>query len=409
MKKILIYLGILIAIILLFHVALFTFVNAKGKAIILASIKKNLGAEATLDSFALKFPFKVEAKGFNCKGISFKEANISIGPFNPFAYSLVLDKVSVEQLNLVLTKEKDSLDIGPFNLKKAISSKSDKVGGKTETVLVAELPKPKPKARALSLVVTELNLKDSAFEFVLLKGKKSTKSILEDINSTIRNITYPQLTKFYLKLVASLRTDKGTSKDVLAADGWIDYSAKNMNVNCNINSIKYSLLSGYYPQSWKPVNIGVTEATLTLDANLISKNNDLLVEGDLTLDRVEFTQEEESSRRDLVRTIIALMQGGKEKASLHIKLRTKMDSPKLNFSSIKENIPSIVPVISALVVEGLLGKTKETTTESINGAKDIVEDTLDTAIETIKGVVGAIGDIFIHLEEGSVQEQKQQK
>lgn len=395
MKKILIYLGILIAIILVFHIALFTFVNVKGKAIVLASIKKNLGVEATLDSFALKFPFKIMAKGFNCKGVSFKEANISVGPFNPFAYSLVLDKVSVEQLNVVLTKKEDSFGIGSFNLEETSSSKPAEVIDKTDTVSVTKASKPKAKAKKLSFSVTELNLKDSTLEFVSFKGKKPTKSILEDVNSTIKNITYPELTKFYLDLAASLRTDKGASKDVLKIDGWVDYSSKNMNVNCNIDSIKYSLLSEYYPQSWKPVNVGVVEAYLTFEANLISKDNDLSIEGDLILDKIEFTQEEESSRRDLVRTIIALIQGEKEKASLHIRLRTEMDSPKLNFSSIKENIPSIIPIIPALVVGELLDKSKETTTEGIS--------------EVIKGIVDVVGDMFIPSEKGSRQEQKQQE
>jgi len=130
---------------------------------------------------------------------------------------------------------------------------------------------------------------------------------------------------------------------------------------------------------------------------VISKNNDLMVEGNLILDKIEFTQEEESSRRDLLRTFIALIQGGKEKASLPIRILTKMDSPKLDFSSIKENIPLIGLAIPALAVKGLLDEAKETTTESTDEVKDIT----DIAVEGIKDVVDIIGDIFTPLKEGS--------
>src|SRR3989338_142079 len=113
MKKILAVLVSIVIIVILLHVALFVFINLKGKEVITANLEKNFGQEVELGSLKLGFPFTIELKNFSCADISFEKANASLGIFNPFR-SLGITKLSIEGLKINIVNDHRGLHVLPF-------------------------------------------------------------------------------------------------------------------------------------------------------------------------------------------------------------------------------------------------------------------------------------------------------
>jgi hypothetical protein len=188
-------------------------------------------------------------------------------------------------------------------------------------------------------------------------------------------------------------------------DGWIDYFNKNMDVKLNVNNVDYFVFSEYYPPFWQPDNLGIKEAKLSLRVNANSKNNDLVLEGVLSLDKIDFMEAaEDNSKKQILKTVIALFKGDKEKAALPVRLKTKMDAINLDFSSLASSVKDKVKLSPALIVGGALGKTKDVVTQ---GVKDVKEITVDNAIGTIKGVVETIKGVVKPSSEKSTEENTQ--
>ena len=418
-KKIVIFTILFLIIVVTLHVAFFVFINAKGKDIIIGGIERNFKAQATMSSLSVKFPFNLEINNFKCQDLSFEKANVSLGLLNPFARKLVLSKVYIEGLDVKIVKDSQGVYVEPFVGKKGNagifeSKDSQKIEGKEEKSLEAKVPEGQKKAlleekdlkqesvKKFSITIGKLYLKDSRGKLsYFLKDKGPIDVTFENIKLIVKNFSYPKLSRFSVDLDASIRTDQGVSKDVLHAKGWVDYLRKNMDLDFNIDSLDYFIFSQHYPYFWKPGNLGIEEASLSLDSNLNSKDNDLVIDGVLSLDKIDFKDQE----GDLIRTILAFLQGDKEKPTLHLKLRTKMDSPNLDLASLKNSLAEKIPLGPELIVEGILGKAKKTISETLEEVGDTTESSVDTAIDTIKGVVGSFEDIF-KSKDRDVEEKK---
>jgi len=383
MKKFFIFLGIVVVIVLTLHIVLFVFINTKGKDVIAESIKKNLGVEASIESLTLKFPFNIEIKNFKCADISFKKANLFLGMPDPFRFRIILNKVSIDGLNMKITKNKEGVVFLP------LPAKSRPAGQKEirKEVPVSQAARAEKKELAIKLHKGYIN--NGVVEFIDLTGKKPVNIIFENVILKLNNFSYPKLTKFYITLESALKTDKGISEEAVSIDGWLDYFHKNMDADLNLNAIDYTSFSEYYPSFWKPDNLGIKEAYLSLQANLKSKDNNLIIDSILSLDKIEFIEDEGeySDNRDLIRTMIAFIQGDKEKATLNLRFKTKMDSPHLDFSSIKDSLPGSAFIIT----QGVISKTGKAVSESI---KDVKEITLDKPIDTIKETIDTLKNIF---------------
>ena len=387
MKKLFIFLGIIIVVILILNVALFIFINTKGKDVIAENIERSLGVDVSIDSLSFKFPFTVEIKNFKCADISFKKADIFLGMIDPFGYRIILNKVSIDELKAKVIKNEEGIVIIPPSPKDVSS------GVPKESQEVKKIPsKDDEPQKKLAITFKNLHIKNSQVEFIDLTADKPFSIILDSLDIRLRGLSFPQLTKFHIRLESSVKTQKGLCQDAIVANGWADYFRKNMDVDVNINAVNYTFFSDLYPPFWKPDNLGINEAFLSLKANLNSKDNDLLINSNIALDEINFTQGlEDTSNQDLIKTILAFLKGDKEKASLNLKLKTKMDSPKLDFSSIKGSFQDALPM-GQLLVGGVIGKTKETVSERVG---DVKEMTVDKSIDTIKKTIDTIKGIFV--------------
>ncbi|MFH1505332.1 MAG: DUF748 domain-containing protein [Candidatus Omnitrophota bacterium] len=411
MRKILIFIMVLVVIVLLIHISIFAFINIKGEDFLVTAIKTNTGIDASMESLTLKFPFILEIKNFECDDLFFERVSISLGFTNPFALKLILNKVFIEGLNIEVKREKSKFYLEPIQIlrnsqtpkvtKKAIPSKEKDVStveaGLPENTASAPAVKKTEaisKEKSFSLEIKSLYLKNSSVQFSDLTAKKPIVFSLEDVNLRIRNFTYPQLSNFYIKLVSSLKVGSKKIKDIINAEGWIDYNNKSMDVDFNIDSIDYFSFSEYYPDSWQAWSSVIEEAEFSLASDLISQENNLVIDCSLSLDKMAFKAIEESeenqkaiSRIKTLKTAVAFLKKGEDKPELHFKIKTKMDAPNLDFSSLKDSIKGIISVGPITVIGETINKVKKKIEDSKDSGLDTTEDIIKGAIDIFKGIL----------------------
>ena len=431
-KRISITVGVILVIVIVLHVVLFTFINTKGRDLIVGGLKNSLGLEATIGSLSLKFPFNVEIKDFECAALSFKRANVSLGFFNPFAGNIKLSKVYLDGLDLKVAKDKGGISLslpskdkpkaeekivlsedslGFDNLKAEIKpeiepekeeeekmEKKEEGGGEEES---------KSGEKKFSLAIGNLYLKNSRIEVNYPIKKRPVNIIFSDLSLRVKGFTYPKLSRFYVKLdtvlVSPSQESQGTN--ALGIKGWVDYNNKNMDVDVNIGDFDYIAFGRFYPPFLRPNNLRLKEAILSFESNLKSKGNSLIIDNLLTIEGVEFIEEEdeedgESFQAKILKTALSFLKGDKEKPSLHFKLTTNMDSPKLDLSSFKKSLMEAAGIGPLMIIEGAVDKLKGKI-EGLGGA------TVGSVVETLKGATETIESILDIDDAEEPQESKE--
>ena len=415
MKKIFVIISTVILVILLIHISLYVFINIKGKDLLKDAIQKNFNAQAQVKSLSLKFPFSLEIKQFSCGDVAFKKANLSISLTKLFNFPLMLNNISIEGLKAKIIKDKDSISIKPFFEK---TSKDETIEVPTTGTQVKPEVKDtvEGKKKDFSFTIKKVNCKNARLEVVYSSNKKPVTIIFDDVSLSIDNFKYPQFSKFYLKLESSLSspsTQRSMPK-VLNLNGWLDWPHKNMDMSLNISHFDYMAFSEYYPEVWKPKNLGIKEASLSLDTKLISKNNDLTVDWLLLLEEIAFLKASGDGSRSRVKILKTIIEGFKintDKPQFHFIYKAKMDAPWQFFPSLLKSLRSAVPLGPTIIAEKLIqkakdnipkgaakaiDKTKDTISKGVEGVKKI---TVDTAIDAIDSAIGAVKDIMSSSEE----------
>jgi len=398
-KKVSIIIGIILVVVIALHIALFAFINAKGRGLIIGGLKDNFGLEATIGSLSLKFPFNVEIKDFECEALSFKRANVSLGFFNPFTRRISLNKVYLNSLDLKAAKDRSGIALSlpssedkSKTKEKVVLPQGDPGSSKPDASLKPEKEESKPKPKKFSLAIGNLYLKNSRIEVNYPIKKRPFNIIFSDLSLRVKGFTYPKLSRFYVKLDTVLVSPSHESQrnNALGIEGWVDYNNKNMNVGINIDDFDYIAFGKYYPHFWRPNNLRLKEAVLSFRSNLKSEGNNLTIDNLLTIEGIEFIEEEgeeESFQAKTLKTVISFLKGDKDKPTFHFKLITRMDSPKLDFSSLKKSLMEAAGIGPLIIIEGAADKIKEK-------IENLEDATVGSVIETLKGVAGTIEEIL---------------
>lgn len=409
MKKLLIILVVIAIVVALLHVALFVFINFKGRDIIVARLQKNFGHQAQLDSLTLSFPFAIEIKNFQCGDVSFRKAKASLGLSNPFV-RLLISNLSLEDLTFKVTMDRKGVRAQPAfskswrRRKPEVPDQSAEGFALPDQVSVTESKKLErdklEPAKKLPLIIKNLYINGGRIELnEAIRGKPIITTI-SNINVHLKNLSYPDLTKFSLDVSGALKTQEGVSKKNININGWVDYANKNMDISLNLKRIDYTAFSEYYPLNWKPENLGIKEAFLSLSSDFISQSNELVIKNTLTLDSLEYLElaegEEESPRRKTLKTALAFLKGNRDIPSFKFIIKTKMDSPKLDFASIKKSFKETIPFSPATILQGVVGVVKEEVQDKLKNTKEItVDEAVDIFKETGEQIVDALKDILI--------------
>ncbi|UCD15882.1 MAG: DUF748 domain-containing protein [Candidatus Omnitrophota bacterium] len=377
------------------------FINTKGKDIIVSYVEKSFDARAHIESLYFKFPFNIEIKDFSCEDVSFKRANIFGGFYNLFTKQLVLNSVVIEGFDIKVHRDKKRIYMKPVYIKSKRKNKI-KISGNRGFIMPPAFAQEAPVSDALeqekkfSFKVGSLFLKDARVRFIDLTLGESVTFNFENTRLKVNNFEYPNLRKFKIDLSAFLRTDSVKEGNDIDIKGWVDYFYKNMNVNVSMDNVDAYTFNDYYPPFWKLEKFGVKNASLSLKANLNSQHNDLVIDGTMALEEIDFVEETEgiSDKMKYLKTVVAFLKGTKDKASINVKLKTKMDSPKLDFASVKDNFKGIVNIGTASVVGDIIGKIKEAKSDTSGEGQEPVEQAVNDTIEKVKDVVDSLKDLF---------------
>ncbi|MDD5195170.1 MAG: DUF748 domain-containing protein [Candidatus Omnitrophica bacterium] len=385
-KKVVIIISV-IAMVVVF--ALHVAVNIKGKDILTRKLKEVFKREVTIGKLNTYFLLNVYMEDIDVKGLFHIDKVFAVGGiFDIFRKDFHLTILKVVHPVVTLDKEYLGFASRPFATEEQSNPSTQNEELSIPSVSQGGL---QPVSnRPPEFTIKRLIVNDGVLNYIdKINDTESVSVKVEDIYLNVHNLNFTSrnLKKFSVDLKGIIIWQE-ENKGELAVKGWMDYSNKNMDMNLNLHNIDYRAFSPYYPPFWKPDNLGVKEAFLSLEADLNSKRNDLSVDTTLALERIAFKEGlEDNSKINYLRTIIALVQGLQSKPVIRFKLNTKMDSPKLDFAALKHDFRGIIRMKPAMIVEGVLDATKGKVTE---GAKVTKEVTVDSAVEAIKGVVSAI-------------------
>lgn len=318
----------------------FVFVNTKGKYLLSYILTHQLEAKVDIDSLRLTFPFNFEIQQIRSFRFSCKKTEIFLERVDFFPFQIVLSKVTLEGVSVRLKKVNQNGDFSFFSL-------SD--FGKMKTVLGRKIYQ---KGKSF-VMIRNFYLKDGIGEFIDFSKKGRASMIMKNISLELKDFTYPPVNKFYVMFHSSLWVDGQKFNKVINANGWVDYYAKNMNVNLNFTNLDYASCSKYFAYTWKPDNLGIKEAVLNLNADLISQNDNLVIKNVVSLDKIDFVEvEDRNDRHDYTKNkqgylkkIMAILKGNKEKPMYNFTMQTKMSLPKFDFSFIQNDFIKTVRLI----------------------------------------------------------------
>ncbi|MDD5584823.1 MAG: DUF748 domain-containing protein [Candidatus Omnitrophica bacterium] len=401
-KKVFIIILVIVAVVVFaLHVA----VNIKGKEILTKKLGELFKREVTIGKLNTYFFLNVYLEDIDVKGLFHVDKVFIVGGiFDIFSKNFHLALLKVVHPVVTLDKEYVAVALAPLGAKaettpsQGQATQESAASPDTSQVLPAATP-------VVAFTINRLIVNDGVFTYADQRPDNKTVTVtLEKVYMKVNNLNFTSrgLKKFSIQLKGNLPWE-GTNYGSVDVDGWVDYPRKNMDIDLKLQNVDYRAFSEYYPEFWKPDNLGVQEASLSLNANLHSRYNDLLIDTFLILERITFMEGlGDKSKINYLRTIIALIQGVQSKPILHFKLNTKMDSPKLDFSPLKKNFRGVIQVKPSMVIEEALGKAKEKITQGTTSAKDM---TVDNAVDAIKGVVSAIKGAIKKEEAAQVPEQ----
>jgi hypothetical protein len=391
---------VVLFVVVVLYIGLFALINTKGKDIATDRIEDSLGIRPKIGSVSLRFPFILEIVDFRLENLSFSEAGIYFGGFNLFKPSLKLDRVYLERLNVEVTKKDGKIRAGGISLKETTGKgqseqKGENKNGSGQKIREEEKIKEKKK---ISIEIKNFYLNDSTIKYSDQSRPEPVDLTLLDLNLTAKNISYPKFSKLSFYFSSSLKTDI-VLKDLIAAKGWINYLDKSMDVDLTVDSFKYSAISDFCPSSWRPENLGIEEAFLSLKSKLKGEDNDLAIDSTLILDEIEFMEIEEKnkkvlSRQRFAKTVVALLKDEEDVAKIRIKFTTKMDKPELKISSIQNSLRKSLPIGAGVITGQLMHKAGDAVKGGFGKAKDIPKNTLEATVDTIKDTLGRIKDII---------------
>ncbi len=386
------------SVILLYHLA-----NTKGKDYILKLLKEKYSPEATLREFSLKFPLKFRLVDFSLEDVHFSLLEGNIVAIDIFTKKIVLGKVNIEGLKINVKRKKEGIIIKPF-----LNAKNNAENSSKEFILFATMnAKPTSTKEKIHLVIKNLNIKDGTIYYYDDTLNPPLELIFEDVRLVLKNFKYPDFSKFHFDLISSLRYKDFFMKDLVFFKGWMDWYAKDMDAELNINGYNYFAFASYYPPFWKPDNLQLKEAYLSLEALISSANNDMIIDTTLYLDKYSFVDDpEDPSKVKSLKTVIALFKKDEDaKPQINLPIKTKMDKLEIDFSYVLKEFQKRMKGSFLDTLTNILGKTPEFIGK---GTGEIKKITIYPTIEAIKSIFDILGGLLIPKEEEKEENPKEE-
>ncbi|MBD3246201.1 MAG: DUF748 domain-containing protein [Candidatus Omnitrophica bacterium] len=368
---------------LLGYAAVFVYVNTQGERIFLRGLKEQTGIEATVESVSLRFPFTLSVRTLESETISCRTLNAVFLFYHPARREIVFRKVYLEGARIQFRREGERIVLPLPKIKKKgedryLLKKPEQA--RLPEVSQEEAAEPPP----YQIVARKIILKDSDLVFEDRSSEEPFRAVLENVQAELKDFSYAEKPSYQVDLRAGLRAGSFFSERAVKIRGWADHRERHMDLEFQLDRIRYRAFAHYYPPFWKPEHLGIKNAVLSFASRWTAENNNLVVDSTLTLDQIEYVQVQEGEEKNATRnlkTILALLRGPREKPVLNFKIKTKMDEPKFDLSSIQADIGKQIKIGPAMLFENFFGKVKSGVNEGVEETKEM---TVDRAVDVLK-------------------------
>lgn len=384
-----------ISLVLLFSAVYFLFVFY-GKGMITAALGNITHKKVSIGSFGITPPLNIHIRNLNIDGLGKVDAVF----ISPSITGFFLGRVTLNDLSLV-RPEVTYEHLAAGTPLPVVS------GGATPAVTASKAAAspavPDLRIISLPLVLKHAVIKDGKVDFFdRATGGDGIKLTVKDINLNLTDlylIRRPAVTRFDLK--SKIPWQQGQDEGTLEAEGWLDLSKKNMQVNVNLNGIDGVYLYPYYSQWVDLEKARIEKARLNFRSNIHGANNDITADCHLELVDIVFKQrasEESQEKAERIASAVldvfrAMNQG---KIVLDFTIRTKMDRPEFGIRNIKTAVedkltrgrrPSNLLINVLLLPTNLLQGT-------VRGTTDLTKAVVDGTFGVGKELKKAVEDTF---------------
>ncbi len=355
---------------------LHTFVNLKGKPIVINKLQDLFGREVKIGSLKAYLPFNVIINNIEVKDLfKIDKVNAKSGAFDIFRKDFTFSELKFKGMVITIEKplKKKSQDmpvpfIEPVVANQTMTSNQtvvlNPVAAVNETISAAPaaiLPQkdlntslsqnitplaPAKKKRFIPIsrfFVKRMTLQDGALNFTdkSIEGKEVKLSI-DKLNIIIENLEYPirrsDVINFELSGEIPWQAEKG--KGNINLDGWINIFKKDMQAVLKIEGLDGIVFYPYYSNWVDLEKARIEKAKLNFNSNIQSLNNDLTAQCQLALSDIVFkprsAEEEELKAEKIAHAVLSIFKASNQgNVSINFTVKTKMDSPQFNFSNIR--------------------------------------------------------------------------
>lgn len=380
----------IIVLTLLFSAA-YIFIALKGKVLIIKRLEDLTHKKVSVGYFDLTPPLNLTLKNLNIEGLT-KVESVFISPSIPYLITgnIALNKVMIVRPDITFERNPPILTELPATTE-----------GSKVTPTTAAQPK---KKRFPRLILKRLNIKEGKINFIdHTVGTQGIKIVVKDINFNLTNLNASPLsviTNFELK--GRLPWQQGKEEGKIGAEGWLNFSKKDMQATLKIEDIDGIYLYPYYSQWVDLEKARIESAKLNFISNINGLNNNVTAECHLELTdivRKPRSPEEPEEKAEKIASAVldifkALNQG---KIVLDFTIRTKMDRPEFGFGNIKmafEDKLAKAQAGSGFKAEDVLMLPGKLLEGMVKGATDFSKAVIDGTFAVGNEVKKAVEDTF---------------
>jgi len=323
-------LSIGVAVLLALFLASYLSLAIFGKTLLLRQLEAATHKKVSLGDFILTPPLKIEIKDLNVEGL-FKADSVIIDPsmIRLCFGQLVLNRVVVDKPDLF------------FERKPEISTNSQAASALSQNTS-SQVAVIKNVSAVPRLVFVRLEVKNGKIIFVdKAVSKEGLKLVVKNINVNISNLysfSSGKVMSFNLK--GNIPWSSGQEAGSIEADGWINFSKKDMLANLKIHGIDGIYLYPYYSYWVDLEKARIDKATLNFDSNIRGVNNNVAANCHLELVNIvrkpRTADEPEQKAERITNAVLDIFKAMNQgKVVLDFKVETKMDKPQFSFGNIK--------------------------------------------------------------------------
>jgi len=324
------FLFVVAAVLLSLFLASYVFLALFGKSLLLKQLGELTHKKVTVDEFVLTPPLRIEIKNLKIEGL-LKADSILVAPsmIKLCLGQLALNRVIINKPDLFFERK---LEISADN--QTNSALPEKKPTQATPEQNAEIP--------LRVVFVRLEVKDGKVIFIdKTVSKDGLKLVIRNINLNMSNLysfSSGKITSFNLK--GNIPWSVGQEAGTVEAEGWLNFSKKDMRVDFKIHGIDGIYLYPYYSYWVDLEKARIEKATLNFDSNIHGVNNNITAECHLELVNIvrkpRSADEPELKAERLTNKVLDLLKAMDQgKIVLDFKVDTKMDKPQFSFGNIK--------------------------------------------------------------------------